>query len=304
MKQHNELAEVFKEILKPENVKVNELMKHHTSFKVGGPVDILVTPENFEQVKQTITLCRNKNVPYYIVGNGTNLLVRDGGIRGVVIKLIKLNNITVNENKLTADCGVPLCLASGTALKHELSGLEFACGIPGSIGGAVAMNAGAYDGEMSHIIESVVIIDKNGEIKKLSNEQMEFDYRNSAVLKYGYIALQVTFNLKNGEHSKIKNRMDELTARRKEKQPLEYPSAGSTFKRPDGYFASKLIQDSGLKGVNVGDAQVSKKHSGFIINKGNATAKEILELIALVQAQVKEQFGVELHPEVRIVGEE
>lgn len=304
MKQHNELAEIFKEILKHENVRIDEPMKQHTSFKVGGPVDILVTPESFEKVKEVVTICKNEKVPYYIVGNGTNLLVRDGGIRGVVIKLTKLNKISVHDNKIIADCGVPLCEAARTALNHELTGLEFACGIPGSIGGAAAMNAGAYDGEISHIIESAVIIDDCGEIRRISNEQMEFGYRNSAFLKYGYIVGEVTFNLKNGEFSRIKNRMDELTRRRTDKQPLEFPSAGSTFKRPDGYFTGKLIQDCGLKGVNVGDAQVSSKHSGFIINKGNATAREILELITLVQDQVKEQFGVELHPEVRIIGEE
>lgn len=294
----------LKEIVGLENVALDEPMKNHTSFKVGGPVDVMVYPTNYEMVRNVISLCNKDNINYFILGNGSNLLVKDGGIRGVVIKFSKLNKVVVEGNKVMAESGAKLSDVSTAALNASLTGFEFACGIPGSIGGATTMNAGAYDGEMSRAIHSALVIDNHGEIRNLSKEELELSYRTSAILKYGYTVLQATLELAIGEQEKIKARIDQLTERRCERQPLEYASAGSTFKRPEGYFAGKLIQDAGLKGVHVGDAEVSEKHSGFIINKGGASAKDILELIALVQSKVHEAFGVDLHTEVRIIGED
>ncbi|MCY6483294.1 UDP-N-acetylmuramate dehydrogenase [Clostridium aestuarii] len=304
MVQDISVVNKFKDILDENDIKVNALMKKYTSFKVGGPADILVTPTNYEQVKEIINFCKKNSITYYVIGNGTNLVVRDGGIRGVVINLSRLDKLSVDGEILSTQAGALLSSAAKLALKHSLKGLEFANGIPGSVGGAVAMNAGAYNGEISQVIESVLIIDNNGQIRKISKDELELNYRMSAVLKFGYIVLEATFKLEKGDYETIKNRINDLTRRRKEKQPLEYPSAGSTFKRPEGYFAGKLIQDCGLKGTSVGGAEVSVKHSGFIINKNNATAKDIMELIAIVQKKVKEQYGVNLNPEVRIVGEE
>lgn len=294
----------LRKILGVENVVIDEPMKNHTSFKVGGPADVLVYPTNYDMITQVIKLCKEINVNYFILGNGSNLLVKDGGIRGVVIKFAKLNKITIDGEKIIAESGAKLNDVSAAALNSSLTGFEFASGIPGSIGGATTMNAGAYDGEMSKVLHSALVIDNKGEIRSLSKEELELSYRMSAILKYGYIVLQVTLKLKLGDKDKIKARIDELTQKRTDKQPLEYASAGSTFKRPEGYFASKLIQDAGLKGVHVGAAEVSEKHSGFLINKGGASAKDVLKLISLVQTKVHEKFGVELHTEVRIIGED
>ncbi|MBC2582825.1 UDP-N-acetylmuramate dehydrogenase [Clostridium sp. DJ247] len=304
MNRFKDFSTKLTKVLDPKDIVIDEPMKKHTSFKVGGPVDILVTPENSQQVLDIIKLCKDDNVPYYIIGNGSNLLVKDGGIRGVVIKLSKLDKITVNGETINSESGVELKKVSDIALDNSLTGFEFACGIPGSVGGAVAMNAGAYNGEISQVIESAKVIDNNGNIKVLNKDELELGYRMSSILKYDYTVLEVTFKLEVGEYHKIKNRIEELNNRRNDKQPLEYPSAGSTFKRPEGYFAAKLIEDAGLKGMNVGDAEVSTKHSGFIINKGNATAADILNLIKIVQKKVKDSFNVELCTEVRIIGEE
>lgn len=304
MNKYKEFSTKLTKILDSKDIEIDEPMKNHTSFKVGGPVDILVNPENYQQAADIIKLCKEDNVPYYVIGNGTNLLVKDGGIRGVVIKLCKLNEITLEETQIIAKSGALLKDVSDFALENGLTGFEFACGIPGSIGGAVAMNAGAYNGEISNVIESAKVIDNDGNVKILNKEELELGYRMSSILKYGYTVIEVVFKLQKGEPEKIKGRIEDLNKRRNEKQPLEYPSAGSTFKRPEGYFAAKLIEDSGLKGMKVGDAEVSEKHSGFIINKGNATAKDILDLIKLVQTKVKEKFNVDLFTEVRIMGEE
>lgn len=304
MKHFNDFLVKLRRIIDEKNIELNAKMKEHTSFKVGGPVDVLVTPIDYNEIINIIKLCKDYKVPFYIIGNGSNLLVKDGGIRGVVIKLTKLDKITVDGEKINAQGGATIAETSRVARDASLTGLEFACGIPGSIGGALAMNAGAYDGEMSMVVESSLVLDGHGNFLHLNKEQLELEYRMSAILKNNYVVLEVTFQLKKGDYGKIKNRIDELMQRRREKQPLEYPSAGSTFKRPTGYFAGKLIQDSGLKGKSVGDAEVSVKHSGFIINKGNAKAKDILDLIEIVQNTVKEKFNVELHPEVRIIGED
>ena len=304
MNHFKEFASKLAEIIGQNNVLIDEPMKNHTSFKVGGPVDILLTPECNEQVVSIITLCKTNKIPYYVIGNGSNLLVKDGGIRGVVIKLTKLNKIKVQEDKIVAGGGAELVDVSETALRYSLKGVEFACGIPGSVGGALTMNAGAYNGEMSHVVASATIIDGEGNVRSLELEQLELGYRSSAVMKNGYTVLEVTFKLLAGDYDKIKTRMDDLTSRRTEKQPLEFASAGSTFKRPEGTFAPKLIEETGLKGVFVGDAEVSTKHSGFIINKGNAKSKDIIDLIRLVQDKVNEKFNIELHTEVIIIGEE
>ncbi|AYD39401.1 UDP-N-acetylmuramate dehydrogenase [Clostridium fermenticellae] len=304
MDEFRDISRNLYSILEREDIKIDEPMKNHTSFKVGGPVDVLVTPVSFEQVISVVKLCNLSNIPYYIIGNGSNLLVKDGGIRGIVIKLCKLNKISVLENKVTVQGGATLKDVCKVALDNSLTGLEFACGIPGSVGGAVTMNAGAYNGEISQVVESAKVIDKEGNVKLLDKKNLALGYRMSSILKYGYTVLEVTFSLEKGDYNHIKNRIDELNTRRSDKQPLEYPSAGSTFKRPEGHFAAKLIEDTGLKGLSVGDAEVSKKHSGFVINKGNATAKDILDLIRLIQQKVKEKFDVDLYTEVRIIGEE
>lgn len=304
MSQYKDFAMELIKWLGEENVKIDEPMKKHTSFKVGGPVDILVIPETYEQIRDTIALTKQNNVPCFVIGNGSNLLVRDGGVRGVIIKLSKLNRVTVEGESIIAQGGVLLSKVSAIAAKNSLTGFEFASGIPGSVGGALTMNAGAYNGEISQVVENATVLDKQGNIIRLSKEDLELGYRMSAIIKYGYTVLEAVFKLQKGDSEKIISRIQDLGRRRREKQPLEYPSAGSTFKRPEGYFAAKLIEDSGLKGVHVGDAEVSEKHSGFIINKGNATAKDILNLIEIVQNTVKEKFNLDLHTEVMIIGED
>ena len=294
----------IEEIVGKDNIKTDEVMRKHTSFKVGGPADVMVYPVNFNMVKNLISFFKTNNINYYVMGNGSNLIIKDGGFRGVVINLTKLNEITVNDDTIIAQCGALLSLVARRALEKGLTDLEFAAGIPGSIGGAIAMNAGAYDGDMSKVGVSALVIDDNGEILELSRDELQLSYRNSIVLNKGYVVLETKLKLHHGDAEAIKAKMNDFAERRRSKQPLEYPSAGSTFKRPEGYFAGKLIQDAGLKGKSVGDAQVSEKHSGFIINKGNATAREIMELINVVQNTVFDMYGVELHTEVRIVGED
>ena len=304
MNQYRIFEGLFKEFYKSENVIINAEMKKYVHFRVGGPADILLIPESKEQVIKSIKICKENNIPYFVVGNGSNLLVKDGGVKGVVIKLNEVKNINVYDETIEAECGAMLKDVSNAALEKSLTGFEFACGIPGTVGGAVFMNAGAYDGEISHVIDSAEVIDNDGNIRTLSKEELDLGYRSSIIMKKNYIVLSAKFNLKNGEVRKIKEIVEDLTYKRESKQPLEYPSAGSTFKRPTGYYAGKLIQDAGLKGYTMGGAAVSEKHSGFVINKNNATAKDILDLIAHIQNEVKKQFGVDLHPEVRIIGED
>ena len=304
MNQFGKYKDLFYGIYKDKEIQLDAKMSEHIYFKVGGPVDILLTPSNAEQVKKSISICKENNIPFYVIGNGSNILVRDGGIRGVVIELSNINDIVVKENKITAECGALLKDVSSTAAKESLTGFEFACGIPGSVGGAVFMNAGAYDGEVSFVIESAEVINENQEIITLNKDELDLGYRQSVVMQKGYIVISATFALKKGDKEKIDNRINELTTRREDRQPLEYPSAGSTFKRPEGHFAGKLIQDAGLKGFTVGGACVSEKHAGFVINKNNGTAKDVLAVIKHVQEEVKKQIGVDLHPEVRILGED
>jgi UDP-N-acetylmuramate dehydrogenase len=304
MNQYKDFSTKLYNILTAENILIDEPMKNHTSFKVGGSADALVTPESYEEVVNVIKLCNENKVPYYILGKGSNLIVRDGGFRGIIIKLTKLDEITVEAERITVQSGVDLCKVSKIALENNLTGFEFACGIPGTVGGAVTMNAGAYNGEISQVIDSALVVDMNGNLIKLNKEQLELGYRMSAIQKYNYTVMEVSFKLSYGEFEKIKARIDDLTKKREDKQPLEYPSAGSTFKRPEGYFTGQLIEESCLKGFSIGGAQVSEKHAGFIINKENATAMDILNLIAHVQQIIKARYDVELHPEVRIIGED
>lgn len=292
------------DIIDEKRIYTDEPMKKHTTFRVGGNADFFVIPKTVEEVKQTIMLCVEQDMPYYILGNGSNLLVGDKGYRGVVIQIYKeMNNIFVDGQKIKVQAGALLSKIGSVALEAGLTGFEFAAGIPGTMGGAVVMNAGAYGGEMKDVLEEVTVLTKEGEVLILSKEQLDMGYRTSVVAKKDYIVLKATIALELGDRDAIKARMDELKVQRTTKQPLEFPSAGSTFKRPEGYFAGKLIQDAGLRGFQVGGAQVSEKHCGFVINKGDATAADIVELMKQVSERVKEKFGVELEPEVKRLGE-
>ena len=284
---------------------IDEPMSRHTSFKIGGPADLLAAPSNEEELCKLLACAKEHNIPVTLIGNGSNLLVRDKGIRGLVIKLGNmLNTIEVGEDTITFGSGVSLALASKKAAELGFTGMEFAVGIPGSIGGAVYMNAGAYDGEMANVVTAVRTVDADGNVKVLSNEDMCFAYRKTALQGSGLIITAVTVTMPKGEVSAILAKMAEFSQSRISKQPLELPSAGSMFKRPPGYFAGTLIDQTGLKGYTVGGAQVSTKHAGFVVNIGGATASDVLQLIKDVQDKVREAHGVELHPEVLIIGEE
>lgn len=283
---------------------LEEPLCNHTTFRVGGKADAFLSVRNEEQLRKAVLLCKEYGVPFLILGNGSNLLVSDDGYRGMVVLIGKdMADIRVEGNKITASAGATLASVAQMAAKHSLGGMEFASGIPGTIGGAIVMNAGAYDGEMKMVVEEVRVLTQGGEFLTLSNEDLEFGYRTSRVKKEKLIVLSVTLLLQPKEQELIVEKMNDFAARRREKQPLEFPSAGSTFKRPEGMFAGKLIMDAGLRGYSVGDAQVSEKHCGFVINKGNATAKEISRLILDVQEKVKESFGVSLETEVIYIGD-
>lgn len=298
------LIKYISNITGSENISINEPMKKHTSFKVGGPADILVTPQNPSQISEILKYSKRENIPVFVMGNGTNLVVSDKGIRGIVIKIYdNMNHFDVKENIVEAYSGILMSKVANVAYHNQLTGLEFASGIPGTLGGAVTMNAGAYGGEIKDIVFETTYLDKDGEFKMLRNEEHEFDYRTSLIQKQSGIVVKSSMRLKKGCKDKIKETMMDLSKRRQDKQPLELPSAGSVFKRPEGYFAGKLIEDSGLKGYKIGGAEVSVKHCGFIVNAGGATAKDIMDLVAHIKESVYNKFGVELHPEVRIVGE-
>ena len=295
----------YREIFADKNVKFDFLIKEYTNFKVGGVCDVVAFPKSPEEVIDLLKVAKENNIPTTVLGNLTNLIVRDGGIEGLVI-LLRENyaDIKVEGDEVTALAGATLQKTANIARDNNLSGMEFAHGIPGSVGGGITMNAGAYDGELKDIVKSVTAITKDFEIREFSNEEMKFRYRNSLVQDENLVVLSATFKLKRGNKEEINDKMCDLMARRKAKQPLEYPSAGSTFKRPEGYFAGKLIQDAGLKGLTHGGAQISKKHSGFVINIGGATAKDIVELIETVQKIIHDKFGVEIEREVKIIGRE
>lgn len=291
-------------IVPKESIVLNELMSRHTTFRVGGEAACLLKVSNSKELSRIITFLRETEHDFFVLGNGSNLLVSDNGYDGIVLKLEgEFDEVRASGLKIVAGAGVSLSKVAKTALDEGLTGMEFASGIPGTLGGAVVMNAGAYDGEMKQIIKEVTVMDREGNILVLDNDTMEFGYRTSAIKNRPFIVLSAVLTLQEGEKEEIKNKMDDFAERRREKQPLEYASAGSTFKRPEGYFAGKLIMDAGLRGFSIGGAQVSEKHCGFIINKGNASATDIAELIVEVQERVKEQFGVMLEPEVIRIGQ-
>ena len=282
---------------------MQEPMKKHTTFRVGGPADVLVQPDE-TALAAILALCRQYYVPYSFIGNGSNLLVGDKGIRGVVIGMTDpMGNIEVHGTRITAQAGAMLSKIANTAASNGLGGMEFAAGIPGSVGGAVVMNAGAYGGEMKDIIERVYVLDENGAQLELDRTALDLSYRHSCIPDKKYIVTKVVLELVPRNEAEIRSEMKELNEKRAEKQPLQYPSAGSTFKRPEGYFAGKLIMDAGLRGYQVGGAQVSEKHCGFVINKGDATAADICQLMQDVSDKVQAQFGVVLEPEVKMIGE-
>ena len=297
-------AEALANFLESENIEYrqNEPMRAHTTFKIGGEADIFIIPASPAALISAVKKCTGLEIPYFILGNGSNLLVSDGGIEGAVISLAGLNGISAEGEKITCGAGAMLSSVCLKALSLSLTGLEFAYGIPGTAGGALYMNAGAYGGQMADVIESAECLTASGEIKNLKKEDMRLGYRSSVFKKGGLIIISLTLALKKGDKAEIKAEMDELLNRRKQKQPLEYPSAGSTFKRPEGYFAGALIEKNGLKGLFVGGAQVSEKHAGFVINRGGATAADVKALIGKIQKKVFENDGVMLEPEVIFTG--
>lgn len=301
---NRELYQKFADILGEEKVLLNEPMKKHTTFRVGGPADFFLMPASFEETARIIKLCEKEGAPYYIVGNGSNLLVSDQGYRGVIVQLYKnISSVKVSGKKVYAQAGASLAKIAGAALEESLTGFEFAAGIPGTLGGACVMNAGAYEGEMKDVLREVKALTKTGETVVIPRENLELGYRTSIFAKKSFVVLEAVLELEYGDRKLIKARMDELKNLRASKQPLEYPSAGSTFKRPEGFYAGKLIQDAGLCGFQIGGAQVSEKHCGFVINTGQADAGDIDSLMRVVAERVEEKFGVRLEPEVKKLGE-
>lgn len=298
------VVQEFCAVLGSDNVKLQEPMKKHTTFRIGGPADYYLCPHSTKELQAVLQICRQEELPFFILGNGSNLLVSDQGYRGAVIQLWKnMSEIEREGTRICAQAGALLSKIAAAAFEDGLTGMEFAAGIPGTLGGAVVMNAGAYGGEMKDILKEVRVMDQEGTILTLSAEELELGYRTSIVKKKGYIVLSADLELAPGNREEIKAKMEDLKERRVSKQPLELPSAGSTFKRPEGYFAGKLIMDAGLRGFTVGGAQVSEKHCGFVVNKGDATAEDVVTLIREVQRQVKDRFGVELETEVKFLGE-
>lgn len=283
-------------------IKANDRLDQYTYTKTGGPADWVAFPQTFEEVQVLVRYANQQHLPLTVLGNASNLIVKEGGIAGLVLILTKLNHIRVSGEQVIAQAGASYIETTKVARDHVLSGLEFAAGIPGSIGGAVFMNAGAYGGETKDVVQSAIVISPVGEVTTLTHEELDFGYRHSSVQDTGSIVLSATFSLKTGDQEVISSMMDDLNQRRADKQPLDLPSCGSVFKRPAGYYAGKLIHDAGLQGYTVGGAQVSKKHAGFIVNIGQATATDYLEVIHHVQATVQAKFGVSLETEVRIIG--
>ena len=296
----------LEEIISKDKIKYDEDMSKHTTMKVGGKADVVVFPTSYDDIIKVCTFAKENDIKIYVHGNGSNILVKDEGIRGIVLKITnKFSEVKFEENKVTALAGTPIPKLAFLAKDKELSGLEFACGIPGTVGGTVRMNAGAYGSEMSNIVESVEFLDENLNIKVLKKEELNFSYRHSIFTNNKqYIVLKVVFNLTKAKKEDIEKLMKENSLARTTKQPLEYPSAGSVFKRPEGYFVGKLVNDAGLRGHRIGGAQVSEKHTGFIVNKDNATCKDVLDLIEYVQKTVNDKFGVMLKTEVEIIGGE
>lgn len=302
--QNEEFVQKLVSVVGKDGVSVNEPMANHTSFKIGGPADIMTYPGNSNQLVNIVKECVKSNIPYMVMGNGTNLLVSDKGIRGVVIKIYdNLAAFKVENDTIELEAGMLVSKASKLALEYSLTGLEFAEGIPGTVGGAVTMNAGAYIGEMCMVVHQTEYMDGEGNIITITGDEHCFSYRSSIIQKSKGIVLKTRLKLQKGDSVNIKEKMDEFNFKRRDKQPLEWPSAGSVFKRPQGYFVGKLIDDCGLRGYGIGGAQISDKHSGFIINRGGATCSDVLALIKHIQTTVDEKFGVLLEPELRIIGD-
>ena len=300
--ENNRIENKFCACLGSDNVYRNEPMKRHTTFRIGGPADYYLCPHSAKEIQKVVEICREEKLPYFILGNGSNLLVSDQGYRGVVIQLWKnVSDIRVEGCLIHAKAGASLAKIAAEALEEGLTGMEFAAGIPGTLGGAVVMNAGAYGGEMKDILKEVLVMDQQGRIFTLEKKDLKLGYRTSAVKEKGYIVLAAVLELRPGDREEIRKLMEDLKQKRVEKQPLDLPSAGSTFKRPEGYFAGKLIMDAGLRGFSVGGAQVSEKHCGFVVNTGGASASDVLTLIREVQKRVREKFGVELETEVKFL---
>ena len=294
----------FCECIGSQNVLRNEPMKNHTTFRIGGEVKYFLQPQDITSVQALLRICTDEKIPFHIIGNGSNILVSDDGFAGAIIQIYKnMSEVTHTEEMIKAQAGASLTQIANVAAKANLTGLEFAAGIPGTVGGAVVMNAGAYGGEMKDVLDQVVVLSQAGEIITLAKEELEMGYRTSIIKKKKYIVLETVFALKRGDETMIHDKMEELKEQRVSKQPLEFPSAGSTFKRPEGHFAGKLIMEAGLRGFSVGDAQVSEKHCGFVINKGNATAADVIKLMQCVKEKVQEQSGIELEPEVQLLGD-
>lgn len=297
------VVQALRKFVPEENICLQESMASHTTFRIGGLADCFVQLENTEQLIKVRKYLSQVGVPFFVLGNGSNLLVSDEGFRGVILQIgPKMNRVTVEDSVIVAQAGASMAQIARTAMEHELTGMEFASGIPGTIGGGVVMNAGAYGGELSRIVTQVNVVNSEGEIMELDNETMEFGYRTSTIRNNSFTVTEVILRLEKGDRQQIRERMEELAARRREKQPLEYPSAGSTFKRPAGHYAGQLIMEAGLRGFQCGGAKVSDKHCGFVINTGNATAEDVRKLIREVQARVKNQFNVDLETEVLFLG--
>lgn len=301
---NTQLDQELKKLLTSSVIKIDEPLYKYTYTETGGPADIYVEAGTIEDTAEVIRFGKTHNISVTYLGNGSNIIIRDGGIRGIVVSLLNLNNISVNGNTLVAESGAAIIDASQTALKHHLSGLEFACGIPGSVGGAVYMNAGAYGGEVKDCLKHVTAINEYGDFVNLTLEELELGYRTSRVQTEHLVVVSAEFELSaDKNHEDIKAVMDDLTEKRESKQPLEYPSCGSVFQRPPGNFAGKLIQDAGLQGHRIGGVEVSKKHAGFMVNVDGGTAGDYEALIHFVQDTVQEKYGVVLHREVRIIGD-
>lgn len=294
----------LRRFLADDHVKMDEPLHLHTLTRMGGPADIFVAPTTEDETAYTVKYAYENNIPLLLLGNGSNMVVRDGGVRGIVLNLKSLHTIRIEGTTVYAQGGANIKEVSKAAASNRLTGLEFACGIPGSIGGAMAMNAGAYGGEIKDVIRKAIVLTKEGDKLELSKEDLELGYRKSIITKKGYYVLSAEFDLEFGNQLIIDAKMSDLTMQRETKQPLEFPSAGSVFKRPPGNFAGKLIQESGLQGKGFGGAEVSTKHAGFIVNKNNATANDYIRTIEMVKSAVREKFGIDLELEVKIVGED
>ena len=293
----------LQQIVALENIKLNEQLKPYTTFRVGGPATYFVEPESIQQVQGLISLCKEHQIDWFVIGNGSNLLVSDEGYDGMIISLQKhFSHVIHEDGQIRAEAGAMIAKVSNTAKKHSLTGLEFAAGIPGTVGGALVMNAGAYGGEIKDTLIEAVVLTEQGEVLTLEASQLELGYRKSCILDKKYIVLEALFGLQKGDEEKIKEDMKHYNEQRRLKQPLDKASAGSTFKRPEGYFAAKLIEDAGLKGYQIGDAAVSDKHAGFVVNLGNATSKDIINVCNYVADTVKEKFQVSLEMEVKKIG--